>query len=416
MLRFSIPLTILTLAPLPFVSFFVWIRNERLKEGYTSIRRGSSELTSNIHDTLRTVFFVKDNLLEDYKHSKFHEKNKGLLDQEEKNCMNISLLMSGITFYNNLTQMIIIFAGGYFYINEKISMGIILSFLLLTNRFRLYLIKLMGLVDIYQRGMTGISRFKEIMNTEVEKNNGEKITESIKTLEFRDLSFSHGGKEIISRLNLTINRGEKVAFVGKSGIGKSTILNLIKKGISPQNGQVLVNGVCLSTVDHREYLGRLGIIDQNEHIMNESVEENIRMVKTDRNPEEFNRSLKRSMFQDVVENLPQKKDTLLGESGVSLSSGQKQRVAAARIFLKNPEVLLLDEATNTLDNLTESQIMSNIHRYFEDRIVVAVAHRLDTLKNFDRIFVLGEKGILESGNFQELLSKKKVFYNMYTGG
>lgn len=152
--------------------------------------------------------------------------------------------MSGITFYNNLTQMIIIFAGGYLYIGERITMGVILSFLLLTNRFRIYLIKLMGLVDIYQRGMTGISRFREIMNTEEEESGKNRIEDSIETLELKDLSFSHGGRGVISKLNITVNKGEKIAFVGRSGIGKSTILNLIKMGLSPEKGRILVNGVC----------------------------------------------------------------------------------------------------------------------------------------------------------------------------
>ena len=132
--------------------------------------------------------------------------------------------------------------------------------------------------------------------------------------------------------------------------------------------------------------------------------------------DEFNKSLERSMFQDVVEGLPHKQDTILGSNGVELSSGQRQRVAAARAFLKKPEILLLDEATNTLDTLTESKIMKNIHRYFEDRIVIAVAHRLETLKNFDKIYVLGEKGVIESGSFNELLTRKNIFYGMYKGG
>ncbi len=416
MVRFSPTLTMLTLLPLPFISAFVWIRNERLKKGYGAIRRRNSELTSNIHDTLKTVFFVKDNLLESYRYGKFQERNKELLGEEKKNCLNISFLMSGITFYNNLTQMIIIFAGGYLFIEERITMGVILSFLLLTNRFRIYLIKLMGLVDIYQRGMTGISRFREILDTREEKPGAERIESSIETLELKNLSFSHGGREVISKLNITVNRGEKIAFVGKSGIGKSTILNLIKKGLTPQEGSILINGVCLSSIDRSDYLGRLGIIDQNEHIMNESVEENIRVVDRDMSIEAFNKSLERSMFHEVVEELPEKESTLLGSNGIQLSSGQKQRIAAARIFLKRPEILLLDEATNTLDNLTESKIMENIHSYFKDRIVVAVAHRLDTLKNFDRIYVLGEGGIVECGSFDELLSNRNVFYGMYKGG
>lgn len=172
----------------------------------------------------------------------------------------------------------------------------------------------------------------------------------------------------------------------------------------------------LSSIDRVDYLGRLGIIDQNEHIMNESVEENITAVRRDMDIEGFNKSLKRSMFHEVVEELPERESTLLGNNGIQLSSGQKQRIAAARVFLKKPEILILDEATNTLDNITEAKIMENIHTYFKDRIVVSVAHRLDTLKNFDRIYVLGEEGVIESGSFHELLRKKSIFYGMYRGG
>lgn len=366
MYRFNKTLSILTILPLPLIFYYVYHRNLQLKKGYARVRSSSSKLTSDIHDTLRTIVFVKDNLLEEYKTEKFYGKNKELLSAERENFLNISLLMGSIVFYGNLTQLIIIFAGGYLFINGNISMGVIVSFLLLTGRFRVYLMKLMGLVDIYQRGMAGIERFTDLMEIDTGDSNKGLIIKNIEKIILEGIGFSYEERKIFRDFTINIDKGDKIAFVGESGIGKSTILNLIKGSLVPDRGKVYINGVPLSEVDEDSYLRKIACVDQNDHIMSESIEENIRVAAgKDCTGEEFQRSIERAELKNIIADLPNREKTILGEGGVELSSGQKQRIALARMFLKDPEVILLDEATNTLDNITEQNIMENIHKHFK---------------------------------------------------
>ena len=416
MFNFNRILAFATLLPLPVIFYYVYHRNKELKIGYASVRRENSRLTSDIHDTLRTIFFIKDNVLEDYKLEKFSNRNREVLKAEKRNFLNISLLMSSIAFYGNLTNLIIIFVGGYLYINDKVSMGVIISFILLTGRFRIYLMKLMSLVDIYQKGMSGLDRFKEIMERDTFDVKKSPISGSIEKIVMKDMSFSYENNKIFNNFNLDITKGSKIAFVGESGIGKSTILNILKGSLLPDTGGVYIDGKNLSEISEKSYLEKIGCVDQNDHIMGETIFENISVVDKTKPYFDIERSIERAELKEIVSNLSNGKDTLLGDEGVQLSSGQKQRVALARLFLKNPEIILLDEATNTLDNITEFNIMKNILSFFSDRTIIAVAHKLDTLKDFDKIYVLGEGGIIESGNFNELLKNKDMFYKMYRGG
>lgn len=415
MMKFNVKLTILTMIPLPFAVYFTIYQNRKLKNGYVEVRNNMSKLTSEVHDTLKTIFFIKDNVLESKKVCTFELKNKELLEVETKNIFNISALMSGINFYNQITQLIVIFVGGYFHIKGEISFGIILSFILLTNRFRIYLLRLMGLIDTFQRGATGIKRFLEIMDIQDEDIGKIHIKNRIEKIEFDSVGFSYNGNRILKGLSLKVKRGEKIAFVGESGVGKTTLISLLKRSFIQESGSIKINDNRIEFMKKDSYLNRVGVVDQNEHIMNMSLLENITVVKKDYSEDELKRAIKLSGLEEVVENLSDKLDTHLGEKGIALSSGQKQRVALARLFLKDPDVIILDEATSALDNILESKIITNINEEFKDRIVISVAHRLNTLKNYDRIFVLGKNGIKEQGSFLELLNYRGEFYKMYMG-
>lgn len=415
MLNFNVKLAIITMLPLPFAIYFTIYQNKKLKIGYGEVRKKMSSLTSNIHSTLRVIFFIKDNALEDEKIKKFNKNNKKLLDIENKNVFNISSLISGINFYNQFTQLLVIFVGGYLHIRGEISFGIMVSFILLINRFRIYLLRLMSLVDTFQRGSSGISRFIEITSMESPSTGSIILSKPIESISIKNLDFSYKGDQILKNLSLEVYKGQKIAFVGASGVGKTTLFSLLKKNLVPNNGNIFINGECLQTLNSNDYLARVGIVDQNEHLIDDTILENIKIINRDVSDEKLQQSLEFSYIKDLIQDLELKENTKLGENGINLSSGQKQRVALARLFLKSPDVILLDEATSALDNILESKIINNLNNEFKDKIIIAIAHRLNTLKNFDKIFVLGKDGILESGNFEELLDKKRFFYNMYTG-
>jgi len=416
MATFNLKLTLITMIPLPVAIYFTIIQNKKLKYGYIEVREKFSKLTSGIHDSLKTIFFIKDNILEKDIFEKFSNKNKELLSIEKNNIFNTSALMSGINFYNQLTQLIVIFIGGYMHIKGEISFGIIVSFILLTNRFRVYLLRLMGLVDVFQRGATGISRFLEVMNIPNIKDGNTIIEKNIDSIKVDGLNFAFDKQEVIKNLSITIKKGEKVAFVGESGVGKTTIFSLLKRTFLPEENTIFINDLCIHEVDRESLLNRIAIVDQRDSLMNETILENIKVVKRDATKKEIEEALELAELKEFVESLEKKENTKLGQGGIELSSGQKQRLSMARLFLKDPEIIFLDEGTSALDNILEKKIMDNILQKFEDKIIISIAHRLNTLKNFNKIVVLGKDGIKEIGDFQSLIDKKGIFFNMYKAG
>ena len=416
MANFNLKLTLLTMIPLPLAVYFTIYQNKKLKVGYGLVRERFSGLTSKIHDSLKTVFFIKDNVLEDDVLEKFSERNKELLDVEKTNIFNTSALMSGVNFYNQLTQLIVIFIGGYMHINDEISLGVIVGFILLTNRFRIYLLRLMGLIDVFQRGATGIGRFLDIMNIPDEKNGDIQMTDEIKKIEVKGLSFSFGNQDVIKDLSLVIEKGEKVAFVGESGVGKTTIFSLLKRTFLPEENRILINNHCITDLERESLLNKIAVVDQRDSLMNETILDNIKVVKKDATDEEIMKALELAQLKEFVEALEHKENTKLGQGGVNLSSGQKQRLAMARLFLKNPEIIMLDEGTSALDNILEKKIMNNILEKFNDKIIISIAHRLNTIKEFDKIVVLGKEGIKEMGDYKTLMEKQGEFFRMYKAG
>ena len=415
MIDFDLKLSLITLFPLPLTLIFVYKENKKMKAGHRSVRKNSGLLSANLHDILRTISFLKDNYLEDYAQKRFLEKNDTLLESEKKNMIPSSLIVSGVTFYSNITQLIIILAGGYLYIKDGVTMGIILSFLLLVDRFRLRIMRMVGLVDIYQKGISGVNRFTEIINLNNRMVGDIPLTEPITSIEFKNIGFSYDEKSILQNFNLKIEKGEKIALVGESGIGKSTTASLLKRALLPTNGEILINNIPLNKITFKTYLERLGIVDQSDYIINGSLIDNITLVKENCTEEELNFAIEKSYVYEIFDKFPQEENTIIGEGGVHVSSGQRQKIAMARLFLKNPDLILLDEATNALDIINEKSILKNIKEEYSDRIVIAITHRLSILEDFDKIYVLGDDNIVESGSFKELLKLEGKFYRLYHG-
>ena len=282
-------------------------------------------------------------------------------------------------------------------------MGIILSFILLVDRFRLRIMRMVGLVDIYQNGMAGIRRYNEIMEFEDRKDGFLELNERIKTIVFDGVGFKYRDKTILKNINLEIERGDRVAFVGKSGIGKTTTVSLLKRASLVTEGKILINGIPIEDITYKSYLNRVGIVEQNDYIINDSIIDNITIVKESFSEDSLNKALQKSYTNEIFEKFEKKERSEIGEGGIYISSGQKQKIAIARLFLKSPDII------------NEKAILKNIKEEFSDKIIIAITHRLGILKDFNKIYLLDNETIIENGNFQELIEKKGEFYKLYHG-
>ena len=417
MFLYSPLLACITFAPFPLGLIFVYTKNKKMKAGYREIRKKNSSLTVVIHEMFRVILFLKDNLLEKTAYKRFLKANDNLLNSEKANFLNVGIFMSGVTFYVHLTQLILIGAGGVLYIHGKISIGIIVSFLLLVDRFKVSLIKLAGLTDTYQKGTAGIRRFKDMLESDFTLPQGDKnIGSEFQSLVFENVGFSYSQDiPVLKNINFEIKRGEKIAVVGRSGAGKTTLMNLIKRNYLADTGNIFINNINYRDTNHKNILSLMGIIEQKENILNDTVFNNIAIVKENAQKDEVILAAEKAFIHNMIDSLPEKYDTLLGSGGTLLSTGQYQRIALARIFLKNPEIIVLDEAMSGLDNASENIILKNIETSFKNKTVIAVTHRLSAVKTFDKIIVLGKNGIEEIGTYEELMKKEGEFFHIQKG-
>ena len=417
MFLYSPLLACITFTPFPLGLIFVYTKNKKMRAGYREIRKKNSSLTVVIHEMFRVILFLKDNLLEKTAYKRFLKANDNLLNSEKANFLNVGIFMSGVTFYVHLTQLILIGAGGVLYIHGKISIGIIVSFLLLVDRFKVSLIKLAGLTDTYQKGTAGIRRFKDMLESDFTLPQGDKnIGSEFQSLVFENVGFSYSQDiPVLKNINFEIKRGEKIAVVGRSGAGKTTLMNLIKRNYLADTGNIFINDINYRDTNHKNILSLMGIIEQKENILNDTVFNNIAIVKENAQKDEVIIAAEKAFIHNMIDSLPEKYDTLLGSGGTLLSTGQYQRIALARIFLKNPEIIVLDEAMSGLDNASENIILKNIETSFKNKTVIAVTHRLSAVKTFDKIIVLGKNGIEEVGTYEELMKKEGEFFHIQKG-
>lgn len=417
MFLYSPLLACITFIPLPFGLIFVYKKNKKMKSGYREIRKKNSSLTVVINEMLRVILFLKDNLLENTAYKKFVKANDELLNSEKRNFLNVGIFMAGVTFYVHFTQLILIGAGGILFIKGKISIGIIVSFLLLVDRFKVSLIKLAGLTDTYHKGTAGINRLEEMLNADFSVPEGDtEIKECFESLKFENVSFNYAENiPVLKNISFEIKKGEKVAIVGRSGVGKTTLMNLIKRNYLADRGKISLNGIDYRDTNHENILSFMGVIEQRENILSDTIFNNISIVKENSSENEVFKSAEKAYIHDTIEEFPEKYNTVLGSRGTTLSTGQQQRISLARVFLKNPEIIILDEATSGLDNSSETIIMDNIDKYFKNKTIIAVTHRLGVTKGFDKIIVLGKEGIAEEGTYDELMEKKGEFFNIQMG-
>ncbi|EPB8149082.1 ABC transporter ATP-binding protein [Clostridium perfringens] len=412
----NVPLTIITFAIIPFLLFYTIHKRNKMKKAFKETRVKTGEVNATIENSISGVRVTKSFGNKVYEMEKFDKSNGIFKKAREHAYKAMAEYFSGMFFLVDMLELIVLIAAGYFTYLGKINVGDFAAYLLYIKMFLQPIRKLINFNEMFQNGMSGFERYEEIMNEENEKEipNAKDLKDVKGKITIKDVTFRYDNKEsILENFNLDIEAGKMVALVGPSGGGKTTICNLIPRFYDYESGQIFIDDVDISTVTLKSLRENIGIVQQDVFLFTGTIKENIMYGNPNATDEEVIEAAKNACLHDFIMGLEDGYDTFIGERGVKLSGGQKQRISIARVFLKNPAILILDEATSALDNVTEYEIQKALEELSKDRTTLVVAHRLSTVKNSDEIVVLTDKGIEERGTHEELIKLGGVYSNLH---
>lgn len=414
----SVPLTLIVFAVIPPMAVVLSIFNRRLRQGFRDSRKQVGELNSQVEDSLLGIRVVKSFANEDVENQKFGKANEKFLSIKSVVYHTMGGFHASTRLFDGLMYIVVVVAGALFLLSGKISTADYIAYLMFVTTLITSIRRIVEFTEQFQRGMTGIERFTEIMDTEPEIQNGKNATTLGRVkgqVTFRDVSFRYETehKNVITNLNLQVKAGESIALVGPSGGGKTTLCSLIPRFYEVNDGAILLDGKDIRTVTLESLRANIGVVAQDVYLFSGSIRENIAYGKLNATEEEIRAAAKLAGADSFIEALPDGYDTYVGERGIKLSGGQKQRISIARVFLKNPPILILDEATSALDNESEKLVQQSLEKLAKGRTTFTIAHRLTTIKNADRILVLTENGIEESGTHAELMEKGGLYSELY---
>lgn len=413
--RINLLLTIIIFAFIPPILLFAVLIRKSMKATSRKSREQIAEVNANIETAISGVRVSRAYTSEEHELKKFSRENNLFAEYRAKFLKSLATFHSTMTFFTDVLYIVILIAAGTFYFKGIIDTGEFAAYLLYISLFLNPIKRFVALFEQLQEGMTGFKRFTEILDTPAEEESPDAydLTNVKGDIEFSNVSFkysSESGKDIISNLSMKIPHGETVALVGPSGGGKTTICNLIPRFYEIESGSITIDGHDIKDLTRLSLRQNIGIVSQDVFLFNGTIRENIAYGKLDATDDEIIEAAKKANIYDFIIGLENGLDTQVGERGVALSGGQKQRISIARVFLKNPSILILDEATSALDNATEVQIQTALEELSKGRTVLVVAHRLSTVKNADEIIVITENGIEERGTHEELLSVENGIY------
>ena len=415
----NVPLTLIVFAVIPPMALVLFYFNKRMREGFRNQRKQLGELNAAVEDSLLGVRVVRSFANEGIEEEKFREGNSRFLSIKAKNYKYMGGFQSSTRFFEGFMYIVVVVAGALFMLKGVIDSPEFVAYLLYVTTLFATVRRIVEFAEQFQRGMTGVERFFEIMDTEPEimdKQNAQELTDVKGEIEFRDVTFSYSeeNEDVLQNVSFSIKAGENVALVGPSGGGKTTICSLIPRFYEADSGRILIDGKDIRDVTLRSLRSNVGVVQQDVYLFSGSVYDNIEYGCPGATKEQIIEAAKLSGAHDFIMELPDGYDTYVGERGVKLSGGQKQRISIARVFLKNPPILLLDEATSALDNESEFIVQKSLQKLSVGRTTITVAHRLTTIKNADRIFVITKDGIAEEGTHQELLEKGGLYSGLYS--
>ena len=413
-INFYLTLIIFMCAPvLLLISFSL---RKRMRSAFTESRKAVAEINGALESSISGIRVTKafNNAKEE--ESKFEKGNTAFVKARKKSYSAMGAFHSSTVLVTNIFNVIVLIAGGLFLYEGVITFADYTTFIVSINLFLGPVNTLIMFMEQYQNGVTGFKRFLEIMDTESEKDgeNAQNVGKLEGHIAFENVNFSYEeGKSVLKDLSLNVGKGEVFALVGPSGGGKTTICHLIPHFYQIQSGKICIDGIDIKDMTLSSLRRNVGIVQQDVYLFNASIKDNILYGRPDASEEEVIESAKRANIHDFIMTLKDGYDTVIGERGVKLSGGQKQRISIARVFLKNPPILILDEATSALDNTTEILIQKSLDELCAGRTTIVVAHRLSTVKNANKIAVVSDGRIIEQGNHDQLIEKNGVYSNLY---
>ena len=412
--KLALPLIVLVI----LMFLFSFRQNQKMQRTFMENRKKIGDVNASLQDTLSGIRVVQSFTNEEIEKEKFQKSNHAFLVSKKDNYRCMGEFMSSNLFFQGMMYLVTLVYGGYLIANNEMSAADLAMYALYIGIFISPIQILVELMEMMQKGLSGFRRFLDVMETEPEIQDAPDAVE-LKDVKgrvcYEDVSFHYSDDEttVLSHVSIEIPAGKSVALVGPSGGGKTTICSLLPRFYDVTGGRVTVDGQDIRSLTLKSLRSQLGVVQQDVYLFSGSIRDNIAYGKPDATEEEIIEAAKCANIHDFIMELPDQYDTFVGERGARLSGGQKQRISIARVFLKNPPILILDEATSALDNESERWIQHSLEELSKNRTTITIAHRLSTIKNADEIIVITENGIAERGTHETLLEKNGIYAGYY---
>ncbi|NLM35580.1 MAG: ABC transporter ATP-binding protein [Clostridiales bacterium] len=417
LMSINVKITLILLVVTSIMLVFSAYYNKRMRAVFKKNREKIANVNAQVQDSLAGIRVVKSFANEKIEKCKFDKGNQEFLETKKDSYLIMGRFYSGNGFFQGLLYLSVILSGGVFISTGDLELSGLVVYILYINIFLNPIEKLVNFTEQFQKGITGFERFLEVMETEPDikdKKGAKDLVNPKGDIQFKNVSFSYNDKHtVLSNINIDIKAGKTVALVGPSGGGKTTFCSLIPRFYEITEGTITIDGIDIRDLKLRSLRNAIGIVQQDVYLFAGSIGENIGYGKPGATKEEIIEAAKKANIHDFIMSLENGYDTYVGERGVKLSGGQKQRVSIARVFLKNPPILILDEATSALDNESERYIQRSLEELSKNRTTLVIAHRLSTIRNADEIIVLTDEGIKERGKHEDLLKLNGLYSYLY---